>query len=149
MPKNQNQKDKMAAYKEKAKEKAKAAKKAYLARPDVQQRLERQKATLKKMQAERRQKIKEARKAKLKTEKSAFAEAKQITRKTRQNRRDEELQKALIPATHLHDATRELPARDSPSRDSNSPFADHNKPRLTVIRGGKDPHQLSKAPEND
>ena len=142
MPKSQNQKDKMAAYKEKAKEKAKAAKKAYLARPDVQQRLERQKATLKKMQAERRQKIKEARKAKLKTEKSAFAEAKHITRKTRQNRRDEELQKALMPATHLHDTTRE-----SPSRDSNSPFADNNKPRLTVIRGGKDPHQLSKETE--
>ena len=144
MPESQKQKDKMAAYKEKAKEKAKAAKKAYLARPDVQERLERQKTALKKMQAERRQKVKEARKAKLKTEKSAFAEAKQITRKTRQNRRDEELQKALMPATHLHDTTRE-----SPVRDSNPPFADNSKPRLTVIRGGKDPHQLSKEPEND
>lgn len=142
MPKSQKQKDKMAAYKEKAKEKSKAAKKAYLARPDVQERLERQKAALKKIQAERRQKIKEARKAKLKTEKSALAEAKQMTRKTRQNRRDEELQKALKPATHLHDATRE-----SPVRDSNPHFANNHKPRLTLIRGGKDLHQLSKETE--
>jgi hypothetical protein len=133
MPKSQNQQDKIAAYKEKAKEKARAAKKAYLARPDVQERLERQKTALKKMQAERRQKIKEARKAKLKTEKSAFAEAKQITRKTRQNRRDEEVQKALKPATLLHNVPRELPAEDSTSQQMTS-----TKPRLTVIRGGKD-----------
>ena len=110
--------DKKAAAKQRAKERAKAAKAAYLARPDVQVRLAEQKAKRKAMDKARRQKIAAARKNKRKSEKSALTEAKSLTRQKRQSQRDAELSSSLTKASAI------------------STNGTSVKPQLTVITGG-------------
>jgi len=103
-----------------AKERAKAAKAAYLARPDVKARLAEQKAKRRELAAAQRKKIAEKRKANRKKETSALKEAVSLTRKNRQHMKDQELAANITLASTLE-------AGDSPKSA---------KPSLTVINGG-------------
>ena len=109
---------KQAQYKEQAKERAKAARKAYAARPDVQEKLRLQKEKL----AERRREHSQRLKAAKKSEKSAMSTAQKEARVRKQIVRDEELAQMLQPATSLENQS----APESPK-----------KPTLTVILGGR------------
>jgi hypothetical protein len=107
-----------AEYKEKAKERAKAARKAYMARPDVKEKLRLQKEKI----AERRKEHSKRLKAAQKSEKSALSDAKMEARARKQEARDRELVEMLAPAADLDRA----------------PSAPHpKKPTFTVIRGGR------------
>ncbi len=106
-------------YKQKQKEQAKAAKKAYLAKPEVQARLKAQKEKLAAQRKAKSAAIKAARKG----EKKALAESKKLTREKRQQARDEELMDMLGRASNLaSDETRDI-----------TPVA----PKLTLIKGGR------------
>ena len=122
-----NYQDKLAERKKVAKERAKAAKAAYLARPDVQNRLAEQKAKRKELAAAQRKKLAELRKAKRKNETSALKEAMSLTRQKRQNTRDQELASSITLANALG-------GDDSPKS---------KKPSLTVIQGGLSQKQNS------
>lgn len=122
-----NYQDKLAERKKAAKERAKAAKAAYLARPDVQKRLAEQKARRKEMATAQRKKLADQRKAKRKSETSALKEAVSMTRQKRQNTKDQELAASIKLATALG-------ADDS---------AKSKKPSLTIIQGGLSQKQNS------
>ena len=107
-----------AEYKEKAKERAKAARKAYMERPDVKERLRLQKEKISQRRREQSERIKAAKKS----EKSALSEAKKDARLRKQEERDRELVQMLAPAAALEgQQPSELPP----------------KPTLTVIHGGR------------
>jgi protein-disulfide isomerase-like protein with CxxC motif len=119
--------DKLAERKKAAKDRAKAAKAAYLARPDVQKRLAEQKAKRKEMAAAQRKKLADQRKAKRKNETSALKEAISLTRQKRQNAKDQALASSITLANALG-------GDDSPKS---------KKPSLTVIQGGLSQKQNS------
>ena len=119
--------DKLAERKKVAKERAKAAKAAYLARPDVQNRLAEQKAKRKELAAAQRKKLAELRKAKRKNETSALKEAMSLTRQKRQNTRDQELASSITLANAL----------------GGDDSAQSKKPSLTIIQGGLSQKQNS------
>lgn len=114
------QHDKLAERKKAAKERAKAAKAAYLARPDVQERLAKQKAKRRELAAAQRKKLSEQRKAKRKKETLALKEALSVTRQKRQYTKDQELTASITRAS-------DLTADDS---------TQITKPSLTLIHGG-------------
>jgi hypothetical protein len=122
-----NYQDKLAERKKVAKERAKAAKAAYLARPDVQNRLAEQKAKRKELAAAQRKKLAELRKAKRKNETSALKEAMSLTRQKRQNTRDQELASSITLANAL----------------GGDDSAQSKKPSLTIIQGGLSQKQNS------
>lgn len=107
------------AYKQNQKERAKAAKKAYMAKPEVQERLAAQKEKLK----DRRRAKTDALKTARKNAKKALADSQKATREKRQQARDEELITMLGRASSLE--TGEV--SDTAS----------NPPKLTVIKGGR------------
>ncbi len=109
---------KQAEYKEKAKEWAKSARKAYMERPDVKEKLRLQKEKM----AERRKEQSNRLKAAKKSEKTALSDAQKETRVRKQEARDVELTQMLAPANALDDKS----APDIPK-----------KPTFTVIHGGK------------
>jgi hypothetical protein len=110
---------KQEAYKQKQKERVKAAKKAYLAKPEVQQRIKAQKDIL----ATRRKAKSAAAKAARKEEKKALSESQKTTRVRRQKHRDDELVSMLGRASEL---------KANGGRDNTQ-----DPPKLTVIKGGK------------
>ena len=122
-----NYQDKLAERKKVAKERAKAAKAAYLARPDVQNRLAEQKAKRKELAAAQRKKLADLRKAKRKKETSALKESMSITRQKRQNTRDQELASSITLANAL----------------GGDDSAQSKKPSLTIIQGGLSQKQNS------
>ena len=115
-----NYQDKLAERKKAAKERAKAAKAAYLARPEVQKKLAEQKAKRKQLAAAQRKKLAEQRKAKRKKETSALKEAVSLTRRKRQQAKDQELAASITPASTLA------------AEESINP----KKPSLRIIQGG-------------
>ena len=122
-----NYQDKLAERKKVAKERAKAAKAAYLARPDVQNRLAEQKAKRRELAAAQRKKLAEQRKAKRKKETSALKESMSLTRQKRQNTKDQELASSITLANALGED------------DS----AKSKKPSFTIIQGGLSQKQNS------
>ena len=119
--------DKLAERKKVAKERAKAAKAAYLARPDVQNRLAEQKAKRRELAAAQRKKLADLRKAKRKKETSALKESMTLTRQKRQNAKDQELASSITLANAL----------------GGDDSAQSKKPSLTVIQGGLSQKQNS------
>jgi hypothetical protein len=119
--------DKLAERKKVAKERAKAAKAAYLARPDVQNRLAEQKAKRRELAAAQRKKLADLRKAKRKKETSALKESMTLTRHKRQNAKDQELASSITLANAL----------------GGDDSAQSKKPSLTVIQGGLSQKQNS------
>jgi hypothetical protein len=119
--------DKLAERKKVAKERAKAAKAAYLARPDVQNRLAEQKAKRRELAAAQRKKLADLRKAKRKKEASALKESMTLTRHKRQNAKDQELASSITLANAL----------------GGDDSAQSKKPSLTVIQGGLSQKQNS------
>jgi len=122
-----NYQDKLAERKKVAKERAKAAKAAYLARPDVQNRLAEQKAKRRELAAAQRKKLAEQRKAKRKKETSALKESMSLTRQKRQNTRDQELASSITLANAL----------------GGDDSAQSKKPSFTIIQGGLSQKQNS------
>jgi hypothetical protein len=122
-----NYQDKLAERKKVAKERAKAAKAAYLARPDVQNRLAEQKAKRRELAAAQRKKLADLRKAKRKKETSALKESMTLTRHKRQNAKDQELASSITLANAL----------------GGDDSAQSKKPSLTVIQGGLSQKQNS------
>jgi len=112
--------DKLEERKKAAKERAKKAKAAYMARADVQARLKKQKEKLKELHAAQRKKLSEARKERRRTEKAALAESKQLTRQRRQRERDSELEQTITKASAMPDHV----------------TSTNQAPRLKVINGG-------------
>jgi hypothetical protein len=112
----------IAEAKSRVKERAKAAKAAYLERPDVKARIAQQKEALRQKQAARRRDMAAARKAAKKTEKAALSEAKSMTRARKQAARDQELTTMLSKASELP----ELPEAATSVR-----------PQLKIIQGGR------------
>jgi hypothetical protein len=119
--------DKLAERKKVAKERAKAAKAAYLARPDVQNRLAEQKAKRRELAAAQRKKLADLRKAKRKKETSALKESMTLTRHKRQNAKDQELASSITLANAL----------------GGDDSAQSKKPSLTIIQGGLSQKQNS------
>ena len=122
-----NYQDKLAERKKVAKERAKAAKAAYLARPDVQNRLADQKAKRRELAAAQRKKLADLRKAKRKKETSALKESMNLTRQKRQNAKDQELASSITLANAL----------------GGDDSAQSKKPSLTIIQGGLSQKQNS------
>jgi hypothetical protein len=116
--------EKLLALKQKARDKAKAAKKAWLERPEVKDRLEKLKADRREKAKVLRKKMADARKASKSTEKKNLRQSQADTRKARQEKRDEELRQMIMPGSEIA-ASNDTPL---PSRES---------PRLRVINGGK------------
>jgi hypothetical protein len=113
------------AQKQKMKERASAAKKAYMARPDVQAKVALQKQKLKDQRKARSAAIKSAKKS----EKTALAESKSNARECRQRERDLELASMLESASSL---------RNQSKASLESPTLDRiERPMLTVISGGR------------
>ena len=109
----------LAEAKERAKAKAKAAKQAYMERPEVKARIAKQKETLRQKAADRRKELSVARKAAIKSAKSALSEAKTQARTRRQAKRDQELHGMLTKASDLPET------------------ATTGRPQLTIIHGGR------------
>lgn len=122
-----NYQDKLAERKKVAKERAKAAKAAYLARPDVQNRLAEQKAKRRELAAAQRKKLAEQRKAKRKKETSALKESMSLTRQKRQNTKDQELASSITLANAL----------------GGDDSIQSKKPSFTIIQGGLSQKQNS------
>lgn len=107
------------AYLKKQKERAKEAKRAYLAKPEVQEKLKAQKEKLKARRKEQSARLKAAKKE----EKKSLEESRRETRTRRQEQRDQELAMMLDRGSNLREKTQEL--------NHASP------PTLTIIKGGK------------
>ena len=107
--------------------KAKAAKKAYLARPDIQEKIKLQKDKLRQRASEHRQKIATAKKAAKSQQKEALRESQKLTRESRQSVRDQELIALIGPASSLTDSETAITAKT----------LDTGRPSLTLIKGGR------------
>lgn len=107
--------------------KAKAAKKAYLARPEIQEKLKLQKDKLRQRAAEQRQRIAMAKKAAKIQQKAALKESQKLTRESRQSARDQELIAHIVPASSLSDSETTVPAK----------CLETGRPSLTLIKGGR------------
>ena len=126
-----SQKEYKLAYNQKSKERAKAAKQTYLARPEVQEKMRLQKE---KFAAYRKQKSTALKNAK-KLEKSALGAAEKSTRHQRQENRDAELCDLLRSATTLKPALKvssELNENDA-SKYSDPQESVRRTPKFTVI----------------
>lgn len=110
---------KREAYRLKQKERAKEARKAYLAKPEVQEKLKSQKEKLKARRKEKSAQLKAAKKQ----EKISLEESRRSTRERRQEKRDQELAMMLGRGSELSDQkTKPKPV---------------TPPTLTLIKGGK------------
>lgn len=134
----QSQKEYKLAYNQKSKERAKAAKQTYLARPDVQEKMRLQKEKFADYRKQKSTALKNAKKS----EKSALGSAEKLTRRQRQETRDGELCDLLGRATELKPKLkvsseglpkpRELNQNDSTLR-SETRDSTRRTPKFTVI----------------
>jgi hypothetical protein len=125
-------------YKQKAKERVKSAKKSYLARPEVQEKLRLQKQKFADYRKEKSAALKSSKKA----EKVALSSAEKSTRQRRQEERDAELCTMLDSASKLKPTLKIVPGSaskdsgdflDERSQPQETPENKVRKPKFTVI----------------